>query len=90
MSPANAAAPRRAKPRGGRNEKSAGGRTLDVESINLDQYLDPADRLMLAALRQGNYVLAVVCTVCGKPLTARRSRALGVGPACRKRVSRDA
>ncbi|WP_420914666.1 DUF6011 domain-containing protein [Gordonia alkanivorans] len=43
---------------------------------------------MLAALREGNYVLAVVCNVCGKPLTAKRSRALGVGPACRKRVIR--
>ncbi len=54
--------------------------------IDLDQYLDPADRLMLAALRQGNYVLAVVCSVCGKPLTARASRARGVGPTCRRRA----
>ncbi|UAK38565.1 DUF6011 domain-containing protein [Gordonia bronchialis] len=42
---------------------------------------------MLAALREGNFVLAVVCNVCGKPLTAKRSRVLGVGPACRKRVT---
>ncbi|WP_425284600.1 DUF6011 domain-containing protein [Gordonia westfalica] len=45
---------------------------------------------MLAALRDGHYVLAVVCRVCGKPLTAKRSRVLGVGPDCRKRVVADA
>lgn len=84
MSPGNAAAPGRATE--GERESSAGGRNLDVESINLDAYLDAADRLMLAALRDGHYVLAVVCRVCGKPLTARRSRVLGVGPDCRKRV----
>ncbi|WP_353886080.1 DUF6011 domain-containing protein [uncultured Gordonia sp.] len=41
---------------------------------------------MLAALRGGNYVLAVVCNVCGKPLTAKQSRARGVGPTCRRRA----
>ncbi|MCH5645677.1 DUF6011 domain-containing protein [Gordonia sp. ABSL49_1] len=72
---------------GGAPKDSAGGGNLDIESINLDAYLDPADRLMLAALREGNYVLAVVCRVCGSPLTAKRSRQLGVGPDCRKRVA---
>lgn len=88
MSPGNSAAPGRAT--GGEQEITCGGRNLSADSISslgLDQYLDPADKLMLAALRQGNYVLAVVCNVCGKPLTAKRSRALGVGPACRKRVA---
>lgn len=87
MSPGNAAAPGRDTE--GERENQAGGRTLDTDSINLDAYLDPADHLMLAALREGNYVLAVVCLVCGKPLTAKRSRSLGVGPDCRKRVTRD-
>ncbi|MGV6990879.1 DUF6011 domain-containing protein [Gordonia amicalis] len=86
MRSGNAAAPGRDTE--GERENQAGGRVLDVDSINIDSYLDPADRLMLAALREGNYVLAVVCNVCGKPLTAKRSRALGVGPACRKRVIR--
>ena len=67
----------------GSNEKSHVGRTLDVDSINLEAYLDPADRLMLAALRDGTYVLAVRCRRCGAPLTARRSRARGIGPSCR-------
>ncbi|WP_372443176.1 DUF6011 domain-containing protein [Gordonia rubripertincta] len=40
----------------------------------------------MASLREGNYVLAVVCRVCGRPLTSRRSRALGIGPVCRKLV----
>lgn len=75
---------------GGAPKDSAGGGNLDVDSISsldLDRYLDPADKMMLAAVRDGRFVLAVVCLVCGKPLTARRSRALGVGPACRKRVA---
>ncbi len=88
MSPGNAAAPGRATE--GERKNSAGRQNLTRDSINLESYLDPADRLMLAALREGNYVLAVVCNVCGKPLTAKRSRALGVGPACRKRVIGDA
>lgn len=88
MSPGNAAAPGRATE--GEREYSAGGRNLNVDSINLDSYLEPADRLMLAALRDGHYVLAVMCRVCGKPLTAKRSRVLGVGPDCRKRVVADA
>lgn len=75
---------------GGAPKDSAGGGNLDVDSINLDAYLDPADRLMLAALREGTYVLAVRCLVCGAPLTARRSRALGVGPACRRKAVADA
>ncbi|MGP3708765.1 DUF6011 domain-containing protein [Gordonia paraffinivorans] len=41
---------------------------------------------MLAALRSGRFVLAVRCLVCGKPLTSRRSRALGVGPGCRRKA----
>ena len=72
---------------GGVPKDTGGGRNLDVDSINLEHFLDPADRLMLAALREGNYVLAVVCRVCGKPLTAKKSRTHGVGPACRKRVA---
>ncbi|WP_227026368.1 DUF6011 domain-containing protein [Gordonia westfalica] len=40
---------------------------------------------MLAALRDGHYVLAVRCRVCGAPLTARRSKARGVGPKCGRR-----
>ena len=86
MSPRNGAAPG-GRTGGGAQKDSGAGRNLNVDSINLDAYLDPADRLMLAALREGNFVLAVVCNVCGKPLTAKRSRVLGVGPACRKRVT---
>ncbi|MGV9827305.1 DUF6011 domain-containing protein [Gordonia sp. NPDC003429] len=41
---------------------------------------------MLAALRDGTFVLAVRCRRCGAPLTSRRSRALGVGPACRRKA----
>ncbi|WP_372475016.1 DUF6011 domain-containing protein [Gordonia tangerina] len=41
---------------------------------------------MLAALREGTFVLAVRCRVCGAPLTSKRSRALGVGPDCRRRT----
>ncbi|MDH3026415.1 DUF6011 domain-containing protein [Gordonia alkanivorans] len=90
MSRRNADAPGRRS--GGSRENQLLGSGLDVESIteiDLDQYLEPADRLMLAALRDGRYVLAVVCLVCGKPLTSKRSRARGVGPACRKRVAGD-
>ncbi|MCR8896510.1 DUF6011 domain-containing protein [Gordonia sp. GONU] len=90
MRSGNAAAPGRDTE--GERENQAGGRVLDVDSIteiDLDHYLEPADRLMLAALRDGRYVLAVVCLVCGKPLTSKRSRARGVGPACRKRVAGD-
>ncbi|MGV9796063.1 DUF6011 domain-containing protein [Gordonia sp. NPDC003422] len=87
MSPGNDAAPGRATE--GRQQDPCGGRISadSITELDLDQYLDPADKLMLAALREGNYVLAVVCRVCGSPLTAKRSRQLGVGPACRKRVA---
>lgn len=71
---------------GGVRKDPAGGANLDVESINLEAYLDPADKLMLAALRDGTFVLAVRCRRCGAPLTSRRSRALGVGPACRRKA----
>ena len=84
MSPGNAATPGQ-RTRGSENESPAGGRKLDPDSINLDAYLDPADRLMLAALREATFVLAVRCRICGAPLTSRRSRALGVGPDCRRR-----
>jgi hypothetical protein len=83
VSPGKAAAPGRATE--GERESSAGGRNLDIDSINLDAYLEPADRLMLAALRGGTYVLAVRCRICGAPLTAKRSRLLGVGPDCRRK-----
>ena len=73
---------------GGARKDPVGGRNLDVDSINLEHFLDPADRLMLAALREGTFILAAVCRVCGKPLTAKRSRARGIGPACRKRVAK--
>ncbi len=71
----------------GRGEDPIGGRIAanSISAIDLDAYLDPADKLVLAALREGAFILAAVCRVCGKPLTARRSRVLGVGPACRKR-----
>ncbi|WP_376740727.1 DUF6011 domain-containing protein [Gordonia paraffinivorans] len=72
---------------GGERKDPVSGR-IDVDSIStidLDAWLDPADRLMLAALRSGRFVLAVRCRVCGKPLTSRRSRALGVGPGCRRK-----
>lgn len=57
----------------------------DPTDVDLDAWLDAADRLTLAALRSGRFVLAVKCTVCGKPLTARGSRAAGVGPSCRRK-----
>ncbi|MFD0094691.1 DUF6011 domain-containing protein [Bacillus cereus] len=47
-----------------------------------DAYLDAADKLLLAALRDGTFVLAVRCRVCGAPLTAQRSKARGIGPKC--------
>ncbi|WP_423785304.1 DUF6011 domain-containing protein [Gordonia paraffinivorans] len=50
-----------------------------------DGFIDPGDKLLLAALRGGTYVLAVSCRVCGAPLTARRSKTLGIGPACRRK-----
>ncbi|MEP9391156.1 DUF6011 domain-containing protein [Gordonia sp. VNK1] len=76
----------------GRGGDPHGGRITaeSISDIDLDTYLDPADRLMLAALREGTYILAVRCLVCGAPLTARRSRALGVGPACRRKAVADA
>ncbi|WP_425476149.1 DUF6011 domain-containing protein [Gordonia oleivorans] len=40
--------------------------------------------------REGTFVLAVRCRACGAPLTARRSRALGVGPDCRRKAVGDA
>jgi hypothetical protein len=54
----------------------------------LDRLIDPADKLLLAALREGTYILAVRCRTCGAPLTAQLSRARGIGPACRRRESR--
>ncbi|WP_425269089.1 DUF6011 domain-containing protein [Gordonia lacunae] len=50
-----------------------------------EQYVDPGDKLLLAALRGGTYVLAVRCRVCGAPLTAQRSKARGIGPKCGRR-----
>jgi hypothetical protein len=52
-----------------------------------ENYVDPADRLMLAALRGGGFILAVACTVCGRPLTAQASKARGVGPDCRRKTT---
>lgn len=73
-----------------RREDPTGGRInpQHINELDLEQYLDAADRLMLAAVRGGRFVLAVRCLVCGKPLTSKRSRALGVGPGCRKRGER--
>lgn len=83
--PAPAAEPGRGgDPRGGRISAES------ISDIDLDAYLDPADRLMVAALRDGTFILAVRCRTCGAPLTARRSRALGVGPACRRKAVADA
>ena len=79
MTSEHAAAPGRST--GGGDEISAGGRDSDTEFIT-DPYIDPADKLLMAALRAGFYVLAVRCRVCGAPLTAKRSRARGVGPQC--------
>lgn len=50
-----------------------------------DNYVPPADKLMLAALRDGTYILAVACRVCGAPLTAQSSKAAGIGPRCRRK-----
>ncbi|GAC86096.1 hypothetical protein GP2_054_00020 [Gordonia paraffinivorans NBRC 108238] len=84
MASTKAAAPGR-QAEGGR-ENTAAEHVLNPEYIDLEQYLDAADRLMLAAVRSGGrFVLAVRCLVCGKPLTSRRSRALGVGPGCRRK-----
>ncbi|MEP9417467.1 DUF6011 domain-containing protein [Gordonia sp. VNQ95] len=63
---------------------------LIADSTNLESIIDPADKLMLAALRGGRYVLAVRCLVCGAPLTSVRSRTLGVGPDCRRKAVADA
>lgn len=52
---------------------------------DIERLVDPADKLLLAALRQGTYILAVRCRTCGAPLTAARSKARGIGPACRRR-----
>lgn len=52
----------------------------------LDKYIDPGDRLLLAALREGTFILAVRCQVCGAPLTAKQSKARGLGPACASKV----
>ncbi|WP_353507113.1 DUF6011 domain-containing protein [Gordonia sp. ABSL11-1] len=41
---------------------------------------------MLAALRAGTYILAVRCRSCGAPLTNRESKALGIGPDCRRKA----
>lgn len=60
-------------------------------SADLDPYSTPAgyqmavDRLLMLAAAQG-FVIGVRCSVCGGVLTARRSRARGVGPRCARRV----
>lgn len=51
----------------------------------LEKIYDPADKLLLAALRNGTYILAVACRTCGAPLTAKASKALGIGPECRRK-----
>ncbi|WP_219930991.1 DUF6011 domain-containing protein [Gordonia paraffinivorans] len=84
MASTKAAAPGR-QAEGGR-ENTAAEHVLNPEYIDLEQYLDPADRLALAAVRSGRFVLAVRCLVCGKALTSKRSRALGVGPGCRRKA----
>lgn len=84
MSPGNAAAPGGATG-GGTTETMSDGQDFASKVTTddaLDPYTDTADKLLMAALRSGVYVLAVRCRVCGAPLTAKRSRARGVGPQC--------
>lgn len=61
-----------------------------AKNDELDRYIDPADKLLLAALREGTYVLAVKCRHCGAALTAKTSKALGIGPDCRRKEGNDA
>lgn len=61
----------------------------DTQQGYRDHYVPPSDELMRAALRDGTYILAVACRACGAPLTATRSKQLGIGPACRRKESAD-
>lgn len=62
----------------------------DPARDSLDKYFDPADNLLRAALRDGTYILAVRCRTCGAPLTAKASKAQGIGPTCRRKGGTDA
>lgn len=63
--------------------------STDTPSGYPESFIDPADQLLRAALRDGTLILAVRCRCCGAPLTATRSKALGVGPACRRKEVAD-
>ncbi|TYQ02030.1 UNVERIFIED_ORG: hypothetical protein L601_000800000440 [Gordonia westfalica J30] len=56
--------------------------STDTSAGYPDGFIDPGDKLLLAALRAGTFVLAVRCRICGAPLTAKRSKSRGVGPKC--------
>ncbi|MGW0455270.1 DUF6011 domain-containing protein [Gordonia sputi] len=54
-----------------------------------EHFIDPADKLLRAALRDGTLILAVRCRCCGAALTATKSKAIGAGPTCRRNEAAD-
>lgn len=54
-----------------------------------ERLVDPADRMLLAALRGGAFKLAVECDVCHRWVTAKDSVRRHRGPRCAARAAQD-
>lgn len=63
--------------------------STDTPTGYSEHFIDPADRLLRAALRDGTLILAVRCRCCGAALTAPKSKAVGAGPTCRRNEIAD-
>lgn len=55
-----------------------------------ENLIDPADKLLMAALRGGTFRLAVRCTVCGTWLVAPASVRRHMGPRCARKMGKVA